>query len=95
MTQSLLIKNARVVDPLQGVDEIRPLAVEDGRIADPAKVKSPLVLDLSGKVVAPGFIDVHVHLREPGQTHKEDIVTATAAAAAGGFTTILAMPNTT
>ncbi len=92
---SFLIKNARVIDPVQGVDEIRPLAVEDGRIAEPSKVKNPLVFDLAGKVVAPGFMDVHVHLREPGQTHKEDIVTATAAAAAGGFTTILAMPNTT
>ena len=95
MAQPLLLKNARVIDPVQGVDEIRPLAVDEGRIADPSKVKNPLVFDLAGKVVAPGFMDVHVHLREPGQTHKEDIVTATAAAAAGGFTTILAMPNTT
>lgn len=95
MSQSILLKNARVVDPVQGMDEIRPLAIEDGRIVEPSSVKHPQVLDLAGKVVAPGFIDVHVHLREPGQTHKEDIATGTAAAAAGGFTTVLAMPNTT
>lgn len=90
----LLLVNAHVVDPSQQLDEIRPVAIKDGVFADVSDLQNPMVLNLTGKTVAPGFIDMHVHVREPGQTHKEDMETATAAAAAGGFTTILAMPNT-
>jgi dihydroorotase len=101
----LLITNGHVVDPASGVDGPRDVMVRDGRIA---AVELPGVLagvagsipkehqiDAAGCVVAPGLIDIHVHLREPGQTHKETIATGTAAAAAGGFTTVVAMPNTT
>ncbi len=82
-----------MIDPVAGTDSVRDLAVADGVIVD-AVSDAAVTLDVSGKVVAPGFVDVHVHLREPGQEHKEDVATATAAAAAGGFTTVVAMPNT-
>jgi dihydroorotase len=101
----LLILNGHVVDPAHGIDAPRDVLVRDGRIAaveTPGALASlasslpkELQIDATGKVVAPGFIDVHVHLREPGQTYKETIATGTAAAAAGGFTTVVAMPNTT
>src|SRR6185312_2449636 len=99
----LLIAGGRVVDPASGVDAPRDVLVRDGKIAaieEPgafADIKLPegLQIDAAGCIVSPGFIDVHVHLREPGQTHKETIATGTAAAAAGGFTTVVAMPNTT
>jgi dihydroorotase len=93
----LLLKNARVVDPSAGIDGAQDLLVEDGRIAalgkrlaDPAAT----VLDLAGYVVCPGFIDMHVHLREPGYEWKETIASGTKAAAAGGFTGVACMPNT-
>jgi dihydroorotase len=97
----LLIVNGRVVDPANGIDEARDLLVRDGHIAGVDKpgafadLRDTEILDATGSVVAPGFVDVHVHLREPGQGHKETIATGTAAAAAGGFTTVVAMPNTT
>jgi dihydroorotase len=101
----LLILNGHVVDPAQGVDAPRDVLVRDGRVAavePPGALASladslpkELQIDAAGCVVAPGLIDIHVHLREPGQTHKETIATGTAAAAAGGFTTVVAMPNTT
>ena len=94
MQQDMVLCGARVVDPVNGVDEIREVGISDGRFAAPESLKSPRRVDLRGLVLAPGFIDLHVHLREPGQTHKEDIGSATRAAAAGGFTTVLAMPNT-
>jgi dihydroorotase len=93
------------VDPASGTDAPRDVLVRDGRIAaievpgGLASVANSLPvedqIDATGMVVAPGLIDIHVHLREPGQTHKETIATGTAAAAAGGFTTVVAMPNTT
>jgi dihydroorotase len=101
----MLILNGRMVDPASGIDGPRDVLVRDGRIAaievpgGLASVANSLPvenqIDTTGMVVAPGLIDIHVHLREPGQTHKETIRTGTAAAAAGGFTTVVAMPNTT
>jgi len=93
----MLIKGGRVVDPASGTDAALDVLVEGGRIAAVGpRIDAPGadVLDASRLVVAPGFIDMHVHLREPGQEHKETIATGTRAAAAGGFTTVCAMPNT-
>lgn len=96
----VLILNGRAVDPANGLDEARDLLLRDGKIAAIDKLGSlknavaAETIDASGLVVAPGLVDVHVHLREPGQTYKETIATGTAAAAAGGFTTVVAMPNT-
>jgi len=104
----LLIRGGRVIDPATGTDALLDLLVVDGRIAErrpsgqgrggavakgavPAGTK---VLDASGHWVCPGFVDMHVHLREPGHEHKESIETGTQAAAAGGFTSIACMPNT-
>jgi dihydroorotase len=93
----LLLRNGRVVDPAFGVDDTMDVLIEDGRIA---RVESRIasrgteVLDLAGLAVCPGFIDMHVHLREPGQEWKETIETGTRAAAAGGFTGVACMPNT-
>jgi dihydroorotase len=95
---SLLIKNGRVIDPASGTDETLDILVESGRIVElKAKIEpgGSRVIDASRLVVCPGFIDLHAHLREPGQEHKEDIRTASLAAAKGGFTSICAMPNTT
>ena len=87
---------ARVIDPVNGVDEIRDLYIKDGKFADQADMEGveAETLDLTGKVIAPGFIDVHVHLRQPGKVDAETVRTGTMAAAAGGFTTVVAMPNT-
>lgn len=96
----VLIVNGRLVDPANGIDAARDLLLRDGRVAAvemPGVLKNAAAvetIDASGCIVAPGFIDVHVHLREPGQTYKESIATGTAAAAAGGFTSVVAMPNT-
>ncbi|MBR6373485.1 MAG: dihydroorotase, partial [Victivallales bacterium] len=95
MQVDFLYKGARVIDPINGVDEIRDIAVHNGVFARVDELVEPTVVDMSGKVLCPGFMDVHVHLRDPGQLHKETLETGTAAAAAGGFTSILAMPNTT
>jgi dihydroorotase len=93
----LLLKNARVVDPKAGLDGTHDLLVEDGRIAKVGKRLSDsaaTVLDLAGLCVCPGFIDMHVHLREPGYEWKETIASGTRAAAVGGFTGVACMPNT-
>jgi dihydroorotase len=94
----IAIKNGRIIDPANRRDEIADLWIQNGVIVDKSKVqdsKSKVdVIDAAGRVVAPGLIDLHVHLREPGQSHKETIATGTAAAAAGGFTTVVCMPNT-
>lgn len=90
----LLLKNARIIDPARNIDQIGDIAVAGGVIVDPGKLNSPEVIDLTGKILSPGFIDVHVHLRQPGNTTAETIASGSAAAAAGGFTSIVAMPNT-
>ncbi|HEV2965865.1 MAG TPA: dihydroorotase [Chthoniobacterales bacterium] len=88
-----IIKNGRVIDPANKRDEVASLAVVDGKIAKSAP-KDAEVIDAKDFIVAPGLIDIHVHLREPGFGHKETIASGARAAAAGGFTTIVCMPNT-
>jgi dihydroorotase len=92
----LLVKGGRVIDPGNGLDKLTDVLIEDGKIVKVAENISTEaeVLDATGKIVCPGFIDVHVHLREPGFEYKEDIASGTRAAAAGGFTTVCCMPNT-
>jgi len=93
----LLLRNGRVVDPAAGHDAVADLLVEDGMIAGygpHADVVGAEEFDAAGMVVAPGFIDMHVHLREPGFEHSETIESGSRAAAAGGFTSICCMPNT-
>jgi dihydroorotase len=98
-TSSLLIKAGRVIDPAAGIDAELDVLLRDGRVAEVApknKIRGSADerLDARGLIVAPGFIDLHVHLREPGQGYKETIASGTAAAAAGGFTSVCCMPNT-
>ena len=93
----LVIKNGRVIDPSQDLDAICDVAIEDGVIREIARSIDSTgseVFDASGFIVAPGFIDMHVHLREPGFEHSETIETGSRTAAAGGFTSICCMPNT-
>ena len=90
---AFVIRNARVIDPFMGRDEVSDVVVVDGIVATSAP-RDAVVFDGTGLIVCPGFLDIHVHLREPGQTHKETISTGTSAAAAGGFTFVAAMPNT-
>jgi dihydroorotase len=93
----LLIRNGRVICPATGHDAVADVLIEDGRIAGVAQgISAPGadVLEAAGLVVAPGFIDIHVHLREPGFTHAETIASGSRAAAAGGFTSVCCMPNT-
>jgi len=95
----LLLKNGRIIDPANKRDEIGDLLIVDGKIATPATPatshQSPVTtIDCTGLVVAPGLIDIHVHFREPGQSAKETIATGAKCAAAGGFTTVVCMPNT-
>lgn len=94
---SILIKNGRVIDPDTRLDEVCDVLIEDGRIRQVEKGivnADARVIDASGCYVMPGLIDMHVHFRDPGLTHKEDIITGAMAAAKGGITTVLAMPNT-
>lgn len=91
---SLVIKNGRVIDPANGVDEVRDLFVADGKIAA-AALKDAEIIEAAGKIVTPGLIDMHVHLREPGRSDKETFATGTLCAARGGFTSVVCMPNTT
>ncbi|MBI1922603.1 MAG: dihydroorotase [Geobacter sp.] len=95
---NLLIKGGRVIDPSQNIDDLLDILIVDGKIADLGKnLKAPAgaeTVDAAGCLVTPGLIDMHVHLRDPGLEYKEDIVTGTRAAAAGGFTSVCCMPNT-
>jgi dihydroorotase len=98
-SSSLLIKGGHLIDPASRIDSPMDILLRNGRVAEiapPNKIKTSAdeKFDARGLIVAPGFIDLHVHLREPGQTHKETIPSGTAAAAAGGFTSICTMPNT-
>ncbi len=96
---SLLIKGGHLIDPAAGIDAPMDVLLKDGHVAEvapPNKIKGGTdeTLDARGAIVAPGFIDLHVHLREPGQVYKETIASGTASAAAGGFTSVCTMPNT-
>ncbi len=95
---SVLLKNGRLIDPATGRDETADILIREGRIEKVGQSVSTSgkieVKDLKGKIIAPGFIDMHVHLREPGFEHKETILTGCQSAAAGGFTAVCCMPNT-
>src|SRR4030095_6695134 len=95
----LLITNGYLIDPAQQSNAGRNVLLEDGRVVGVLSPSEPQpedvqVLDATGLIVAPGFIDMHTHLREPGQEYKETIASGTAAAVAGGWTSVCAMPNT-
>jgi len=92
---SLVIKKGRVIDPAQSIDEVLDLLIQDGRIVRLGKdLQAEESIDARGKIVCPGFIDMHTHLREPGREDEETIESGTAAAARGGFTAICCMANT-
>ncbi|PKQ21368.1 MAG: dihydroorotase [Actinobacteria bacterium HGW-Actinobacteria-6] len=94
---ALLLKNGRVIDPVAGIDEVADIIIRDGVIVEIGKdlsIPKGETLDISEKVVLPGLVDVHTHLREPGREDKETVASGTAAAAHGGFTAVCAMPNT-
>ena len=93
----ILIKNGRIIDPDSKMDQVAELLIENDKIAaveEKIEEEADRVVDAEGCYVMPGLIDMHVHLRDPGLTHKEDIITGARAAARGGVTTVLAMPNT-
>ena len=101
MSQTLAVRNARVLDPSQNLDELCDLVVEKGHVtrlgkgaAKGVKGRGVLSIDAGERWLTPGFVDMHVHLREPGQEYKEDIASGLNAAAAGGFTAVCPMPNT-
>lgn len=94
---TILIKNGRIVDPATGTDDKRDILIDKGKIVDikkSIKAKALKIIEATDLVIAPGFIDMHVHLREPGQEEKETIRTGSRAAAKGGFTSVACMPNT-
>jgi dihydroorotase len=102
---ALIIRGGHLLDPAAGIDGLKDILLKDGRVAEiasPGKLKQSngaagpetQIIDATGLTIAPGLVDIHVHLREPGQGYKETIATGTAAAAAGGFTSVAAMPNT-
>src|SRR5216117_654019 len=96
--KTTIIRNGRIMDPANRRDETSDVVIANGRIAEKSKIQNPKSkieeIDAKGLIVAPGLIDMHTHLREPGFGHKETIASAARAAAAGGFTTIVCMPNT-
>ena len=97
MVNTMLIRGGRVIDPANGIDKLADILVENGRVAaigENLACEGAQAIDATGKVVAPGFIDMHCHLRDPGQEYKEDLISGTKAAARGGFTGVCCMPNT-
>ncbi len=95
---SILIRGGQVVDPANNINAVMDILIENNKISQVAKnikASAQKVIEAAGKIVAPGIVDMHVHLREPGREDKETVATGTAAAAKGGVTTVLAMPNTT
>ncbi len=95
---ALMLRNARVIDPQLALDEVADVLIRDGKIVEVGQnldLPKGVERDLSGKILIPGLVDIHVHLRDPGQEQKEDILSGTRAAAHGGFTTVACMPNTT
>lgn len=94
--ETILIKNGRLIDPANGIDQVTDILIDDycirkiGRLNDPCEHQ----IDASGKIIAPGLIDLHVHFREPGDEEEETIASGSAAAVAGGFTSVVCMPNT-
>ena len=95
--KNLLIRGGRVIDPANNFDDVADVLIVDGKISAVAKnieTSAEKIIDATGKVVTPGLIDMHVHFREPGQEAKEDFVSGSKAAAAGGYTTVATMPNT-
>jgi dihydroorotase len=96
--KTTVIRNGRIIDPTTNRDEIGDLVIANGRIADQCAIRNPqseiIEINAKGLIIAPGLIDMHVHLREPGFAHKETIASGARAAAAGGFTTVVCMPNT-
>lgn len=94
--KSLLIKNGRVIDPANGFDKKADVLIENGRVAKVGDVSSAAgeIIDATGKIVCPGLIDMHVHFREPGDEEEETIASGSHAAVAGGFTSVVQMPNT-
>ena len=98
----MIIKNIRVIDPVNNIDEISDIYIWDKKIVSKEdhaasageSIPKDTVIDGTGLIAGPGLVDVHVHFRDPGQTHKEDIHTGSLAAAAGGFTSVVMMANT-
>lgn len=101
-TDKLLIKNVRIINPKTDMDAVGDIYIENGHVAslcteggyDSAGISDKDIIDGTGLIAAPGLVDIHVHFRDPGQTHKEDIATGALAAAAGGFTSVIMMANT-
>ncbi len=89
-----ILKGGRVIDPKQNIDKVMDVGIQNGKFANSETIKDAEIINVSGLIISPGFIDMHVHLRQPGGNHKETIKTGTRAAAAGGFTSLVAMPNT-
>jgi dihydroorotase len=98
MSEIIVIEGGRVIDPASGTDGVRTVVLKDGAVAEVAeraeRPSGARVIDARGRWVTPGFIDLHVHLREPGQEYKETVASGVRAAVAGGFTSVVAMPNT-
>ncbi len=94
---ALMLKNARLIDPQIGLDEVADILIRDGKIVEVGTnltMEKGVERDLAGKIVTPGLVDMHVHFRDPGQEQKEDIASGSRAAAHGGFTAVCTMPNT-
>ena len=94
MSTRFVFEGGRFVDPATGVDDVRDVIVADGVIAGPEAAEGAERIDARGLVIAPGLVDLHTHLREPGEEHKETVATGTRAAAVGGYTAVAAMANT-